>query len=97
MAPKDLIEGEQVTNYGDDFKPRKTRRIGLTSALLNEIRASAKEIKLNCDSLVLYRSTEKKWLVCTIEHEGMCLARDENYIDGLVSQGFNASFDKPEW
>jgi hypothetical protein len=87
LAPKDLIEGEQVSSYGD-YQPRKTRRIELSSNLLKEIRHSAKEILSNCDSLALYRPTEKNWAVCTIEHEGMCLASDENLIDELVSEGF---------
>lgn len=97
LAPKDLIEGEQVTTYGDDFLPKKTRRVELTLDLLNEIRNFAKEIQSNCDSLALYRPSEKNWAFCTIEHEGMCLSRDDNLIDELLSQGFNASLKKPEW
>lgn len=97
LASKDLIEGEQVTAYGDGFKPRKTRRIELTSDLMNEVRNSAKEIQSNCDSLALYRPSEKNWSICTIAHEGMCLVRDENLIDELLSQGFSASLNQPEW
>lgn len=97
LSPKDLIEGEQVTIYGDDYSPRKTRRVGLTSGLLNEIRGAVEEIKENCDSLALYRPNENNWIFCTIENEGMCLARDEDLINELVSQGVNASLKKPEW
>jgi hypothetical protein len=97
LAPQDLFEGEQVTKYGDGFKPKKTRRVELTLDLLNEFRNSATEIQLNCDSLALYPPSERSWSICTIEHGGMCLARDENLMDELLSHGFNASLKKPEW
>ena len=59
LAPKDLLEGEQINTYGDGFKPRKTRRVKLTSDLLNRFREAAKEIQLNCDSIALYRPGDK--------------------------------------
>lgn len=97
LAPKDLIEGQQVTKYEGGFKPRKTRRVKLTSDLLIKIRKSSNVIKSNCDSLVLYPPNEKEWIVCTIEHEGMCLVNDDSLFKKLDSEGFNPSLEKPEW
>jgi hypothetical protein len=97
LAPKDLVEGEQITTYGDGFKPKKTRKVKFTSDLLIKIKASSKAIQENCDSLALYPHGEKKWLVCMIEHEGICLVSDNSFIEALLSKGFNASLEKPEW
>ncbi len=96
LAPKDLIEGEQVTSYGDGFKPQRTIRTKLTTDLLAKIRNAARDIQANCDSLALYPADKKNWIACTIKHEGMCLVSDDSLIDVLRSKGFNPSLEKPE-
>ncbi|MBI5075497.1 MAG: hypothetical protein HZB62_10095 [Nitrospirae bacterium] len=96
LAPKDLIEGEQVTTYGNGFKPNKTRRTKLTADLLTNIREASRDIQVNCDSLALYPADKKNWIACTIEHEGMCLVSDDSLIDTLASKDFNPSLEKPQ-
>jgi len=97
LAPKDIIQGEQVTFYGDAINPMKTVRVRLTKDLISKIRASANQIRQNCDCLALYRTGETNWVACTIGHERMCLVRDRDLINDLSFEGFNASLNKPEW
>jgi len=40
LAPKDIIQGEQVTFYGDAINPMKTVRVRLTKDLISKIRAT---------------------------------------------------------
>lgn len=56
-----------------------------------------KAIVDNCDSLVLYRPNEKQWLACTIEHERMIMVNDDNLLSSILSEGFNATLESPEW
>lgn len=97
LAQKSLIEGEQITHYWKDQKPHKTRRVSLTTELLTDIRASEKSISKNCDSIALYRPGIKEWLACAISHEGMCIIREDQYLEALKVSGLNASTEKPEW
>lgn len=97
LTPKGLMEGEQVTIYGDGFKPKKTRRVNLTAELLEIIRNSAEDIQLNCDSLTLYSTEENNWTACIIPHERMGLVRDDEHLDSLTIEGLEPSLEKPEW
>lgn len=97
LAPKDLVEGEQVTTYGDGLKPKKTRRVKLDLELVEKIRNSSKEIQSNCDSIVLYKTKETSWIACTIGHEGMCLIKNDELQNALHENGFNALGEPPNW
>ena len=96
-SPENLIEGEPATTYDDGFKPRKTKKIKLTSDLLAKVRKSSKLVKINCDSLVLYLPQKNDWIVSTIDHEGICLVNDDSFLSAIISQGFSASLEKPKW
>ena len=96
LANNKLIEGEPVTTYSG-VEPHKTQRTELTTELVEEIRKSEKILNKSCDSIVLYEQNKKTWFACTIGHEGMCLINNKAFLEGLISSGFNASLNKPEW
>jgi len=97
LAPKDLLEGEPVTTYGDDFLAKRTKRVKATKELFSKIQNERKTIAENCDSLVLYRPQTKKWLACTIEHEHILMIDDNDLLETLSNKGFNASLKEPSW
>ena len=54
LSPKDLVEGNPVTTYGDGSMGKRTRRTTLDSNLVEKIRECKNDIKENCDSIVIY-------------------------------------------
>ena len=96
LAPKDLIEGKPITTY-DDFQAKRTKRVKLTKDLINKIQNEKKTISENCDSLALYRVESQEWLACTIEHEHIVLVNDDNLLQPILKEAFNASLKEPTW
>jgi hypothetical protein len=97
LSPKDLIEGESITTYGDDFQVKKTRRVKATKDLFAKMQNEKKLIVENYDSLILYRPQTKQWLACAIEHEHILLIDDDSLLETLSSKGLKASLEAPDW
>ena len=97
LAPKNLLEGEPVTTYDDDFRANKTKRAKATKELFSKIQSEKKAITENCDSLVLYRPKTKQWLACTIGHERIILIDDNSLLETLSNKGLCPSLKEPNW
>jgi hypothetical protein len=86
-----------VTTYENGFRPKCTIPISASASKINAFGSSYNELKINCDSLALYKNNETSWFAATIGHEGMCLIQDDLLLNILIQAGFSASTDVPNW
>jgi len=86
-----------VTSYENGFNPKCTTLISASISNINVFGSSYNELKLNCDSLALYKNNEPSWFAATIGHEGMSLIQDDLLLNSLIQAGFSASTVAPDW
>ena len=86
-----------VTEYSDSFVPVHSRPRTAKPSLISYLNNFGSEIKASVDSICIYPQASLDWVACTIGHEGMCLVKDDTYLEPLLAKGFNASTKAPEW
>lgn len=97
LQRSDYISAEPVTSYEDGVFSNCTKRLPFDERLLDLIECNRRVISDNCDSLCLYLKDSVEWSACTIGHEGMGLVRNVDLMDEIISSGFNASKNPPDW
>ncbi|MCP8900663.1 hypothetical protein [Gilvimarinus xylanilyticus] len=88
---------EAVTEYFDNTVLMHSRPLAARPSLLSYLSRFKRELERSVDSICLYSERSKHWSACSIGHEGMCLVRDESFLEPLLAAGFNASIEAPDW
>ncbi len=92
--PESLIP---VTTYEDEFQPKCTLLVPANGTNIEAFSEAYPELKINCDSLALYKKSDLSWLAATIGHEGMCLVQNDEILNSLIQVGYPASIEAPTW
>ena len=88
---------ESVTSYNNGHIPRCSVPQTATPQFILNLKSAKKKLNKHVDSIALYRPNEKKWVACSVGHEGICLVREASLKDAISNSGFNVSDMKPHW
>ncbi|WP_028877026.1 hypothetical protein [Teredinibacter turnerae] len=88
---------EPVTTYEYGVVAKHTKPTKAKPSMMAYLGNFSAEIVRAYDSICLYRVGSREWFACTIGHEGMCLVRDDAFLQELQGKGFNASTKQPDW
>ena len=89
---------EPVTTYAHhSSKTRRTEPQLFDSQFIAHLLLHKKAISASFDSIALYNPGSSEWSSCAIPHEKMVLVRDDGALPFLISKGFSASTNAPEW
>lgn len=86
-----------ATEYCDGTVLRHSQPRVATPSILFYLNRFEKELRESVDSICLYAKDQCDFLACTIGHEGMSLVKNRDYLNLLLTRGFNASLKAPSW
>ena len=87
---------EPYTEYGLDAACQRTELVEANEDHIQDLFNDSDGTRA-IDNIALYREGEYEWYAVMLNHEGICLIRDDILMKDLLSGGLNASFDPPDW
>lgn len=92
-----LEELEPVTTWGENESPTASARLPVSYELLDELASDPTSFFVGDWDFAVYRTSEHKWVACTIPHEEMVLVSDDQILELLQEAGLPVSNSAPDW